>query len=92
MLLPDAKVEYRKSTPHGFVEIVSSPVLRYAPGVSLAYRDSFPVRKVVFNNGNWMGCLLPQPLEANETNILDYTPQALPYHIENIKNALIINA
>jgi hypothetical protein len=92
MLLPDAKVEYRKSTPHGFVEIVSSPVLRYAPGVSLAYRDSFPVRKVVFNNGNWMGCLLPQPLEANETNILDYTPQALPYHIDNIKNALIINA
>lgn len=92
MLLPDAKVEYQKSTPHGFVEIVSSPILRYAPGVSLAYRDSFPVRKVVFNNGNWMGCLLPQPLEANETNILDYTPQALPYHIENIKNALIINA
>lgn len=92
MLLPDAKVEYRKSTPHGFVEIVSSPILRYAPGVSLAYRDSFPVRKVVFNNGNWMGCLLPQPLEANETNILDYTPQALPYHIDNIKNALIINA
>lgn len=92
MLLPDAKVEYRKSTPHGFVEIVSSPILRYAPGVSLAYRDSFPIRKVVFNNGNWMGCLLPQPLEANETNILDYTPQALPYHIDNIKNALIINA
>ena len=92
MLLPDAKVEYRKSTPHGFVEIISSPVLRYAPGVSLAYRDSFPIRKVVFNNGNWMGCLLPQPLEANETNILDYTPQALPYHIDNIKNALIINA
>lgn len=92
MLLPDAKVEYQKSTPHGFVEIVSSPILRYAPGVSLAYRDSFPVRKVVFNNGNWMGCLLPQPLEANETNILDYTPQALPYHIDNIKNALIINA
>lgn len=92
MLLPDAKVEYQKSTPHGFVEIVSSPILRYAPGVSLAYRDSFPIRKVVFNNGNWMGCLLPQPLEANETNILDYTPQALPYHIENIKNALIINA
>ena len=92
MLLPDAKVEYEKSTPHGFVQIVSSPVLRYAPGVSLAYQDSFPVRKVVFNNGNWMGCLLPSPLEQNKTNILDYTPQALPYHINNIKNAMIINA
>lgn len=92
MLLPDAKIEYEKSTPHGFVQIVSSPVLRYAPGVSLAYQDSFPVRKVVFNNGNWMGCLLPSPLEQNKTNILDYTPQALPYHINNIKNAMIINA
>lgn len=92
MLLPDAKIEYEKSTPHGFVQIVSSPVLRYAPGVSLAYQDSFPVRKVVFNNGNWMGCLLPSPLEQNKTSILDYTPQALPYHINNIKNAMIIYA
>lgn len=92
MLLPEAKIEYAKSTPNGFVQIVSSPVIRYAPGVSLAYQDPYPIRKVVFNNGNWMGCLLPQPIKQNETSILDYTPQALPYHIEEIENALIIDA
>lgn len=41
MLLPEATVEYKKPSPHGFVQIVSSPVLRYAPGVSLAYQDFF---------------------------------------------------
>lgn len=92
MLLPDVEVEYKKSTPHGLVEIVSSPVLRFAPGVSLTYQEPFPVRKAVFNNGNWIGGLLPQPLDQNESSILDYTPQALPYYIGEIKNALIINA
>ncbi len=92
MLLPEAKVEYAKSTPNGFLQIVSSPVLRYAPGVSLAYQGPYPIRKVVFNNGNWTGCLLQQPIKQNETSILDYTPQALPYHIEKIENALIIDA
>ncbi len=92
MLLPEATVDYKKSSPHGLVEIVSSPVLRFAPGVSLTYQEPFPVRKTVFNNGNWAGSLLPQPLKQNQTSILDYTPQALPYHIGKIKNALILDA
>jgi len=49
MLLPEATVDYKKSSPHGLVEIVSSPVLRFAPGVSLTYQEPFPVRKTVFN-------------------------------------------
>jgi len=32
MLLPESTVDYKKSSPHGLVEIVSSPVLRFAPG------------------------------------------------------------
>lgn len=92
MLLPEATIEYKKPSPYGFVQIVSSPVLRYAPGVSLAYQDSFPVRKAVFNNGDWAGYIIPPLSDKNEPSILNYTPQALPYHIKKIENALILNA
>ncbi len=91
LLLPDATIEYEKSSPYGLVQIVSSPVLRYAPGVSLSYRKPFPVRKAVFNNGNWIGYLVPAT-DKQKTSILNYTPQSLPYHIEKIDNVLILDA
>ena len=91
LLLPDATIEYEKSSPYGLVQIVSSPVLRYAPGVSLSYREPFPIRKAVFNNGNWNGYLVPAT-DQQKTSILNYTPQSLPYYIEKINKALILDA
>lgn len=91
ILLPEANIELEENSPHGLLQVLSSPVLRYAPGVSLSYKETFPVRKVVFNNGNWCGYLMP----ANDTskkNILNYTPQSLAYHIEEIEDVLILNA
>ena len=90
LLLPEAVVEFEKSSPHGLVQIVSSPVLRYAPGLSLSYRQTFPIRKAVFTNGNWSGYLIPE--DQAEKSVLNYTPQALPYHLQKIERALIPNA
>lgn len=59
LLLPNATIEYEKSSPYGLVQIVSSPVIRYAQGVSLGYLEPFPVRKAVFKNGDWNEYLIP---------------------------------
>jgi len=91
LLLPDATIEYVKSSPYGIVQLVTSPVLRYAPGVSLSYRETFPVRKAVFNNGNWSGYIVPLADQRKES-MLNYTPQSLPYHISKIDNTLILDA
>jgi hypothetical protein len=91
LLLPEATIEYEKSSPHGIVQIVSSPALRFAPGVSLSYTGSYPNRKAVFNNGNWVGYLVPEN-ERQQLSILNYTPQSLPYHIQKIRKALILDA
>lgn len=91
LLLPNATIEYEKSSPYGFVQILSSPVLRYAPGVSLTYRKPYPVRKAVFTNGNWSGYLVPIT-DKLDTTILNYTTQSLPFYIEEIRNVLILNA
>ncbi len=91
LLLPNATIEYEQSSPHGLVQIISSPVLRYAPGVSLSYGKPFPIRKAVFNNGNWIGYLVPTT-DKQQTSILNYTTQSLPYYIEKIENVLIPDA
>lgn len=91
LLLPDAKIEYEKNSPYGLVQIVSSPVIRYAPGLSFNYQKPFPVRKAVFNNGDWNGYLIDKK-EDFKNSILNYTSHSLPYKIEKIDNVLIINA
>ena len=91
LLLPKATIEYEKSSPYGFVQIVSSPVLRFAPGVSLSYSKPFPIRKAVYNNGNWVGYLVPAS-GKQKTSVLNYTPQSLPYRIGKIDRALILDA
>jgi hypothetical protein len=53
--LPDAQVIHEQPTPFGLVQVVSSPVLRYAPGVSLQYRQPVPQVDAVFVNGEWAG-------------------------------------
>ena len=35
LLLPDARIRMEKTTPYGIVQMVTSPALRYAPGMSL---------------------------------------------------------
>lgn len=91
LLLPKATIEYEKSSPHGLVQIISSPVLRFAPGVSLSYGGLFPIRKAVFKNGNWLGYQVPAS-GNQQTSILNFTPQSLPYYISKIDKALILDA
>ena len=42
MNLPDAKINHEISSPYGLLQVVSSPVLRYAPGLSLTYTEVVP--------------------------------------------------
>jgi hypothetical protein len=91
LLLPEAKIEFEKSSPHGLVQVVSSPVLRFAPGVSLSYTEPFPQRKAVFNDGNWVGYQVPVS-EGKITSVLNYTPQSLAYRIGKMQKVLIVDA
>ena len=86
--LPGTTVEFEESSPYGFVQVVSSPALRYGPGLSLTYRGDIPVRKAVFNNGDWYG-----PLTAADTvHLLDYSTAALPYVLANPSSVLDLYA
>ncbi|MEK7250224.1 MAG: spermidine synthase-like protein, partial [Bacteroidota bacterium] len=77
--LPDAKVVFERSSPHGLVQVVSSPALRYAPGLSLTYKDSVPSCAIVFNNGDWFGPLVAATVGVQ---VLRSTTLSLPYMLK----------
>lgn len=89
--LPDAQCVYEKPTPHGFLQIVKSPALRYAPGMSLQYRNPIPDRPVLFSNGNPRGSLAELPSE-NTHHLYKWSTLDLPYTLKNPKKVLILNA
>lgn len=91
LLLPEARVVFKKSSPFGLTEVVRSPALRYAPGLSLSYTDSVPPRDILFQNGDWSGAILPAPNDSSKT-ILSYSAAALPYAVGQPGNVLVLNS
>jgi len=87
----EAKIVHERESPYGFMQVLSSPSLRYAPGLSLAYPERIPVTKAVFNNGDWFGAIVPWPGEARES-FLDFTTGALPYAIGTRERVLLLDA
>lgn len=76
--LPQARVILEKTGPHGVIQVVASPAIRYAPGLSLNYRGPVPASKAIFINGNWGGAA-PSRARTDTSDILDYTGAALPH-------------
>ena len=89
--LPDAKIDQEISSPYGLIQVVSSPVQRYAPGLSLTYTGKIPTSPVIFNNGDWYASILPWS-RKDTSHILDYTTMALPYALDIPKNVLLFDA
>lgn len=89
--LPEAKVVLQRNSPYGFVQMVTSPALRYAPGLSFSYRNPIPVRSALFNNGDWFGPLVgSSPTDA--LHMMDYSTISLPYAIGDRTSVLVLNS
>jgi spermidine synthase len=89
MQLPGAQLTLEKNSPYGFMQVFSSPALRYAPGLSLTYPDTVPVQTAVFNNGDWVGPLLSRH-QKDAPSVMDYSTTALPYALERRRTALVL--
>ena len=87
--LPAARITAERSSPYGLMQVVESPALRYAPGLSLAWQEEIPVGKAVFNNGDWFGAVAPR---QGGGAFLDYTTGVLPYALESRRRVLILDA
>ncbi len=91
MNLPEAEIVYSKPDIHGLIQVAASPALRFAPALSLSYTGEVPVKKNIFVNGNFFG-VIPQFREGQDSHILDYTTQILPWKLAKKDNVLMLDA
>jgi spermidine synthase len=91
MNLPDAHIALERTSPYGLVQVVSSSALRYAPGLSLTYRDPVPREHAVFNNGDAVGPIMRRSRYAT-AHVLDFTTAGLPYAAGTRERVLVLGA
>jgi len=87
--LPHSEIIYQEPGIYGLNQVVTSPQLRYAPGLSLVYDGEIPVKPAVFVNGDFAG-----PLPDNwksEDHPGNYSTFALPFRLIQPDTVLILN-
>lgn len=89
--LPDAKVDLERNSPFGQLQVVSSPALRYAPGLSLNYLNDVPSSKAVFNNGNWYGAIISTQ-RTDTTSMMAYSTKELPFVLKPRNRILVLQS
>lgn len=88
--LPETNIIKRESSPFGLLEIIRTPYLRYAPGLSIKYPGSVSVNNAAYNNGDWLGPLIS--VSSDTANYISYSTEMLPYIINKRENVLVLNS
>lgn len=91
LLLPGAEVIHSASSPYGLLQVVRADAQRFAPSLSLRYREEPPVRDVMFNNGEYYGTLLGRA-GTDAAHLLDHTTRGLPYAVRDPRSVLVLEA
>ncbi len=92
LLVPGAKVLAEDSSPLGLLTVVSSPTipLRHAPGLSLYNATEPPAQLGVFTDGDGLTAITA--FDGRPLDYLDSTLTALPYHLVEKPEVLILGA
>ncbi len=89
--LPDAELVHTSFSPYGQIDVVSAPVLRFAPSLSLHYRATPPVRDILFVNGEYNGTLLGA-FAPHAEHPLAHSTRALPYIAQQPQRLLLLHS
>jgi SAM-dependent methyltransferase len=92
--VPGTKVIDRYSSPLGLIDIVKSEItpLRHAPGLSLNATTEPPEQLAVFTDADNMTAITRYNGNPETLGYLDQTTSALPYHLKQLAEVLILGA
>lgn len=91
LLLQDAKIIDRQTGPYGVLEIISSPMIRNADGLSLKFQGEVRAGYAIFCNGDLVGSLLSKN-KNDSSNFLNYTAAQLPFVMKRRDKVLVLNS
>jgi len=78
LLYPKAKLLKTGWNAFSRVDVVESPAVRYAPGLSLEYRGSLPPQLGITVDGSGINAITSQ---RDKSGFIHYLPSYLPYYI-----------
>ncbi|MEA3485131.1 MAG: SAM-dependent methyltransferase, partial [Candidatus Aerophobetes bacterium] len=90
--LPQAEIISQRFSPLARLDVVKSPSIRYAPGLSLNFKGEIPPQLALFIDADSMCSITNFQKDLSKVKYLDYTTSALPYHLLNKPAMLIIGA
>jgi len=90
--LPEAKIIKEESSPLALIDVVKSPAIRCAPGLSLAYKGKIPPQLAIFLDADSLTPITNFQNDISNLRYLDYSTSALPYHLLDEPNVLIVGA
>lgn len=87
---PDSKILRTEWTPLARIDFVQSPLVHFAPGLSLRSYASLPTQLgVVIDGGNLNAVTMFDGNPASLT-FVDNLPSAMPYHLSEITSVLVL--
>jgi hypothetical protein len=86
------KLIKQQSSPLGLLSLVESPQIpfRFAPGLSLYNSQEPPEQLALFSDAANMTVISRYPDQVKQLSYLDQLTSALPYHLANIQQLLIV--
>ncbi len=92
--IPGTKIIARQSSPQGLISVVKSETtpLRHAPGLSLNATTEPPEQLAVFTDADNMTAITRYNGKPETLGYLDQTTSALPYHLKQLSDILILGA
>ena len=89
---PDAEVIHQSTSPLGLVSVVRSPTIpfRHVSGLSLNSTVEPPQQLAVFTDGDAMTVITRYEGDRDTIAYLDFTTEALPYHLIERPRVLIL--
>jgi len=94
MRIPGSRITEELSSPLALLTVVENTRVpfRYAPGLSLAAETEPPAQIAVFTDGDAMNVITRFPTDISELAYFDKIVSALPYHLGNLKDVLVLGA
>lgn len=89
--LPESQVVIDDPDPHGWLQVVESPVFRPAPPVSLRFTGGFPVQRAVLVDGNLRGSLIVDDGDG-ALEMLDHSLEAVAWATGTRDRVMLIEA
>jgi hypothetical protein len=90
--LPHAEIVQETHGPLGLIDVVKSPAIRYAPGLSLKYTQAPPPQLGLYIDASEAGAMIHFKEDLSDLQYLDYISSALAYHVRSPDKVLILGA